>query len=395
MLIDGFKQLVINHCPNIPVLSKALARARIYSFERYLLTDDKIYRGEQDIEVKMEILQEQMKKFPSYAEKLKKEADEIFHSAPLYEDRKDLDQVQIDLLFCCFAYGFSPEEYVFFFLEGKSMEERLAYVSHIKRICAAFRMNDLSSMQLLNDKWKTYKLLKPFYKREAIMINKTWHYARFKTFVEKHPIFVKKQFNLSCGESVAKIDVRSCGKSEKELFNELIKMGKIIIEELIVQHSQMAIFNPESVNTIRCVTMNTRHGIKIFPFSFMRNGRQGSFVDNGGAGGILIGVDDSTGKIDTDGIDELGRVFSSHPDTNIVYKGYQLPEWEEMLCICKKMAEYLPKMKYCAWDMAYTDKGWLVVEGNRIGQMIAQQMTINKGIKMELDAFMADMDLAL
>lgn len=393
MLLNDMKQMVLNHCPNIPFVAKALAKARIYSFERYLLSEDEITLGEKDAEAKEKIVERRAARFPSYMNLLKKQAEEILALAPAYVNRDDIANVKTDIFFCAFAYGFSPEEYVFFRLEGKSMQDKLAYVSHTKRICAGFRMNDLSSVQLLNDKWKTYELLKPYFKRDAISISRTGHFPQFEAFVNEHPVFVKKQVNLSCGESVAKIDINTCGKGRKALFNEMISAGKTILEELIVQRPEMAVFNPESVNTVRCVTMNTRHGIKILAPSFIRNGRKGSFVDNGGAGGIFAGIDNDTGKIMTDGYDEFGSVFTEHPDSGAVFKDYQIPEWEKMLVICKELASYLPRMKYCGWDMAYTDKGWVIVEGNRIGQLVAQQTTIGHGIKAELDALMSDMDL--
>ena len=126
MLINSLKQLVINHCPNIPFLAKALARARIYSFERYLLPEEDIRRAEQQVEVKKEILQKRMEKFHNYAKKLDKDIERILNVVPAYKDRQDLAEIRIDMLFCGFAYGFSPEEYVFFFLEKKNADERLA-----------------------------------------------------------------------------------------------------------------------------------------------------------------------------------------------------------------------------------------------------------------------------
>ena len=92
-------------------------------------------------------------------------------------------------------------------------------------------------------------------------------------------------------------------------------------------------------------------------------------------------------------MDELGNVYAAHPDSGVVYKGYQIPEWEKMIAICKEAAALFPRMKYCSWDMAHTEKGWVVVEANMAGQMVAQQMTINRGIKADLEKYMEDMDL--
>ena len=83
------------------------------------------------------------------------------------------------------------------------------------------------------------------------------------------------------------------------------------------------------------------------------------------------------------------------PDTGVAFKGFQLPEWEEMLQIVREMSGKLDNIRYVGWDMAYSKKGWAVVEGNGMSQMIASQFIYKKGIKEEVEGYMADMDLIL
>jgi glutathione synthase/RimK-type ligase-like ATP-grasp enzyme len=152
----------------------------------------------------------------------------------------------------------------------------------------------------------------------------------------------------------------------------------------------MAIFNESSVNTVRCMTFCTSEGI-VVPYCFMRVGRSGSFVDNGGAGGIIIGVNPHTGVVDTDGFDEYNNHYFLHPDSGITFKGFKIPDWERMLNICKSAALKITEMGFLSWDMAHTDDGWSVIEVNGVGQLIGPQIVYRRGIKKEIEQYLASM----
>ena len=64
---------------------------------------------------------------------------------------------------------------------------------------------------------------------------------------------------------------------------------------------------------------------------WMKVGRAGSFVDNSGSGGMGVAIDIETGKLNSSGKDENGNVFDKHPDTGLIFKGYELPDWESAL----------------------------------------------------------------
>ena len=254
-------------------------------------------------------------------------------------------------------------------------------------------MNDTVEARLFNDKMKTYERFKPYYHREIVSIESRRDFRSFRDFVRAHPVFVKKEVYESCGNSVERIDMASCGKTEEELFAQLLRRGKTVLEELVVQGAVTAAFNASSVNTVRLITFRTKHGIEI-PYTFMKIGRAGSFIDNGGAGGILAGVDEKTGVVNTRGIDELHRKYDVHPDSGTPFVGHRLPQWERLLSMCREMTEKAPTIGYIGWDYAYTDKDeWVVIEGNGMSQFIGPQTIWQRGIKAEVEAYMNDMEL--
>lgn len=193
------------------------------------------------------------------------------------------------------------------------------------------------------------------------------------------------------GRSVEKIDINHCGKTEEQFFQSLIKDGTHILEECVRQSSATADLNSSSVNTIRSITFNTKHGIEM-PYFFMKISRTGSFVDNGGAGGILVGIDAETGRLCTDGFEEMNHCYERHPDSGVVFKGYRLPDWDQLKALSKKLSYMMPTVKYIGWDFAHTDHGWIVIEGNGRSQMIGPQTVFKCGIRSDVEAFMEDMD---
>ena len=156
-----------------------------------------------------------------------------------------------------------------------------------------------------------------------------------------------------------------------------------IVEELIVQDARFSEWNPSSVNTIRIPSFRTANGIFVFA-PFMRTGRKGSPVDNGGAGGIMVSIDSNNGVICTNAIDELGHSFILHPDSNKEFKGWIVPNWDQLLALSAEVHNSLPEYhKYIGFDFALSqDKGWVLVEGNW-GDFICQQATLGRGLKKE------------
>ena len=75
------------------------------------------------------------------------------------------------------------------------------------------------------------------------------------------------------------------------------------------------------------------------------------------------------------------------------FNGLQLPEWDRMKELCRKMSAMTPTVGYVSWDMAHTEDGWVVVEGNNCGQMIGPQMVFRRGIKAEILEIMKNMKL--
>ena len=371
-----------------------LAKKRQAKLSEFMIRYEDLDACENDAKVRDEILFAQMEKYPKQSALIERLIKKEFESNTLLIDLSEAEKEETieDMRFCYFAYGIVPVEYMFvgLFDDIKDPKQRREVLSATERKCFRCSVNNLFKAAILTDKATAYKLMKKYYKRDAVSISSQRDYEAYRKFVANHDKFVLKYVYDSQGHSVFLVRM-SEQKSEKEFFEKVLNTGKAILEELINQSEIMAAFNKDSVNTIRIYTFYTRHGI-VTPFACLKTGRKGQFVDNGGSGGIIADIEPETGVVISDACDEAGNRYSEHPDTGIKYLGFQLPEWDKALAVCKEAALLAPEVKYLGWDLAYTDdKGWVVVEVNTSGGM--SQGCRRKGVKRELAEVAADMDM--
>lgn len=378
------KEILRNYCPNIPSIRSKLTKIKLREINKYVMNQEDVLAGEKSFNEKEQMVKKYSEKWGDYTRELNKKLDEYIGRCERIRERNDVSVLQVKVLFTCFAYGFLPDEFFAYELEYKSPQEIKKYISNRELNNYIYTLNDIIDVGIFYDKYKTYVKFKEDFKREAISCKKKSDFGKFCKFVKKHPVYVRKNVALSKGNSVELINYKECGKSTRELFDEMIMRGSYIVEELVVQSECMSKLNPSSVNTIRCITFMTPKGVCIGT-CFIKVGQGNSFVDNGGQGGILAGIDNKTGVINTDGYDEFLDKYSCHPDTYVRFKGYQLPEWDKLRSLATKLANQIASVRYIGWDFAYTDSGWVVIEGNGSSQVIGPQIVRRGGIKKEVE----------
>lgn len=296
-------------------------------------------------------------------------------------DKKKKFSFISDMIFCYRSYGVSPNEYLLFEYWKKSPDERKAFITDLNRYEYYYWMNDPYVEKILFDKYKTWERYKTFMGRDMLKITPDIKEEKIIDFIKKHTRFVVKPLDLSRGEGVKAYQYD--GTNMKKLLAEVKGFKKCILEELIIQVKEMGRLHPQSVNTVRCPTVYTREGGSVFHPVF-RMGRGGSFVDNAAAGGIIANIDTETGIVISDGVDESGNHYQIHPDSKIQIKGFQIPKWNELLCFANKIASVMPEVRYVGWDMALTEKGWVMIEGNCHGQFLCEYVD-QIGRKAEMD----------
>lgn len=377
-------------------MHRAATRVVISNVTKFIMTEEEVLRGERDSAERDRLTERYMQRFPEEAAQIEKRiAAQFENNANLQSvSGEEAEEIKKDMRFCRFAYGTQIDEYLYmdFRSTNRDPARRRGIVSdveqHVVRLCA----NDFTHAEL-SDKARAYELLKKYYKRDTLTITKPEDWEAFRAFLETHAQFMVKRVFSSRGIGVEKVRAEELS-DPRAYFDALVKEGKILLEDLIVQSEDVAQFNPESVNTARISTYLTKDG-PITPWGVLRTGRRGSFIDNCAAGGVMASIDTATGITNSDGCDESGSRYEFHPDSGVRMKGFQLPDWEQALAICREAAVLTPDIKYLSWDLAHSrDNGWMMVEVNTSGQFL-QQIGLLRGIKDEIRDVLDRMDLLL
>ena len=281
---------------------------------------------------------------------------------------------------CFVRHLAKPQEFFLLGFRDKTDKERSEWITDYIKDIYLKKYAKIERAKELQDKFFVYEKMKPYFKRDACIVKNESDKDSFMAFAGKHSRFIAKPNSGSFGADTKIWDL--VDQSPESVFFELIaNKTSWILEELIVQVPEMAQFNPSSVNSVRIPTFKTKVGYVIFG-TFMRMGRKGSVVDNAGAGGIFVRIDEKTGQIISDGHTEHGEVYVEHPDSRVKFKGFQIPQWEELMTLAVKCHKEIPEHKYVGWDFALTKSGWVMLEGNW-GQFLCQQVSGQKPLKKQ------------
>lgn len=119
-------------------------------------------------------------------------------------------------------------------------------------------------------------------------------------------------------------------------------------------------------------------------FAVSRIGSGKSIADNFHQGGIAVLVDIKTGKLKGKGINKSLQEYDCSPITGIKFDGFSIPFFKEIDSMILKAASINKKVAVVGWDVAITEKGPLIVEGNRGPGFDIVQIVLGKGAKYML-----------
>lgn len=230
------------------------------------------------------------------------------------------------------------------------------------RIVKAFdQCNDPKAIPVLNNKDKFNAHFSSFVKRR-------WHYSpdmNFEQFSDLcdcvDNIIIKPSDGVE-GADVIKARSPKTVTDRKALFKEATKRPSMV-EECIASHPDM-VFGNSSVNTIRVHAILDKEGnVHIFK-CILRAGVGNTVVDNYARGGVIYEVDSESGRIISPGYLKVGNTVYFHPGTEYYMLGRQIPLWDSVLETVKAAHKTLPNCRFIGWDVAITNEGALLIEGN-------------------------------
>lgn len=304
-------------------------------------------------------------------------------------DKERLQRLLPDIKKSYNIYGIRPHEYFMFRFEDKTAKERQPYLSDMTKdqlLMQYYGNNWRERLDLTKDKFGFYQRLKSFYQRDVILISSQSDFEVFSVFCKKHDSFIVKPLKGGGGKGISVVHLQKQDQI-KQIFDELIGNGSHVIEELIQQDERLSEFCSSSVNSMRVPSFRHGDSIKI-GWSFLRFGRNGSVIDNATSGGVFALADLDTGELISDAYDKSGHVYEYHPDTNKKFKGYRIPEWDQLLDVVKQAHLALSEDDvYVGFDVALSKKGWVIIEGNW-GDIMCQQIALKRGLRSEFIALL-------
>ena len=265
-----------------------------------------------------------------------------------------------DMIWCGLDFGAGPNDYELFEFYNLPHKNRKTYITRGINNSLVKRFNDKRYWHFFDNKDDFNQAFAEFVHREWIT-NDSLELNAFKEFIEGKKEIIYKPVDGTCGKQVEKFNLENVDASA--LFNELCSRPKGVIEEVVVQHSEMATVYPLSVNTVRVVTI-FKDGVCTPVFAFWRIGAGGSVVDNLNSGGMAAMLDLSSGKVTLPAADKDGIVYEKHPYTNADIVGFTIPCWDKVLKTVDKASRVIPQVGYVGWDVCVREDDILLIEGN-------------------------------
>lgn len=296
------------------------------------------------------------------------------------KSKKTLNSIMKDVISCTYLYQIAPEEYFYFGFQKLNKLGRAMYIGKNERRKIHRKMNPNEERELFNNKWNAYVRFKEMYGREIIKVECVDDWGVFDEFTNRHEQYMVKAISKYGGDGIFLVDMRRETRSKEDIFSGIIDLGACVVEELVLQSETLSRFHPESVNTVRVLTFLNKDMVHIV-FAGLRMGVNGNVVDNALMGGLMAGIDIDSGIIFTPGYRRTGESYVIHPSSGQQIIGEEIPYWNDLKNKVKILAKEVPTLRLIGWDLALTNNGWIVIEGNCDPHYIGVQMWEKRGLR--------------
>lgn len=268
-----------------------------------------------------------------------------------------------DMIGCFFKYQAGYADYIFFEMYNLSKKERKTILTRGKNNSYVKRLNPKEYWEYIDNKALFNEKFKDFLNREYMVLNSD-NYIEFKDFIKKHKEIIIKPLDATCGVGVEKVVINDKTDSSK-LYKKLLDNKQILIEEVAKQHKDMNKLHPNSINTIRVVTIHNKYDVTTVVAAVCRMGTAGRVVDNFHNGGICAPLDAKKGIINDRAVDKQGNFYDTHPTTKTKLIGYQIPKWDKIVKLVTEASKKIPELGLIGWDVCVGPDKPCLIEANQ------------------------------
>ncbi len=275
--------------------------------------------------------------------------------------------VFLDMVSCARKHGAGYMDYDLYEMYNLTEEQRKTYMTRARSNEIYKKYNNPKRVEYLDDKTIFNDLFKDYIKRDWVEMSDPKE--KVIEFLSKHEKFFAKPSDATGGFGIEMINT-SDYESLDALYDYLLSLDQsgeykgFELEEAVIQAPEISAIYPMAINTVRVVTLlkdkNEPHVI----CAYFRIGNNGNVVDNFHSDGMTTPVDVETGTVLYPAIDKKKNLYEVHPMTGAPIKGFVFPEWKEAIEMVKSAALVVPDVGYAGWDVAFSDKGPVLIEGN-------------------------------
>lgn len=267
--------------------------------------------------------------------------------------------VLVDMLWQAGFKQVGFQDYIDYDFAILSPAERATYMTHPVSNEISQRYDHPDYRGVFQDKIEFDRVFSEFLRREWMVVEEG-NADAVRAFTEKHGTIVTKEPVGQAGTGVHRYHAEDI-EDWTEFHAGLLTRGELLIEQLIVQHPDLAAVCPGTVNTTRVTAFfdgDTTHILAIA----QKFGR-GAVSDQMTFGGFYTMLDDDGHAVGA-GYDSHGHVHEHHPDTDFPIAEFQLPMMEEVRTFVDRVARVVPQVQYVGWDIVVSPDGPVLVEGN-------------------------------
>lgn len=272
---------------------------------------------------------------------------------------KNLLFILFDMTKCGLKYQAGYYDYQEFEFYNLNKEQRETYLTRGKNNEIIKKFNDKAKFYIFDNKEEMYKIYNKFLKRQWMVLNEN-NYNDFLDFFKQNKVIIVKPIDGEGGKGIEKYEYINDEES-KIVYSSLLFKKQLLVEQCIKQHPDMNKLYNKSVNTLRMFTFY-KDGQAYFLQAILKVGN-GGVVDNFSSGGMYTYVDDE-GTVYAEAIDQMDNKYYKHPISNETIVGFKVPMFKEAVSMVKEAAKVVPEMGYIGWDVAISEDGPVLVEGN-------------------------------
>lgn len=265
--------------------------------------------------------------------------------------KKNTLLIVFDMIRCGFKYQAGYYDYQEFEFYNLNKKERETYLTRGKNDAIVRKYNNKDYWYKFDDKIEFNKIFKKYLGREYIDLRNCSNDELTK-FLKDKKYVIYKPIDGDGGHGIIKI-------SSVEAEQMVGENG--LLEEIVVQNQKMRKLYDKSVNTLRIFTLLVDDKPNVLQ-SILKIGN-GGIIDNFSSGGMYTFLDNE-GTVIVPAIDQADNIYEKHPITKENIIGFQVPMYKEALNLVKAASKVVPEIAYIGWDVAITDKGPVIIEGN-------------------------------